>query len=313
MLTIVTLESEFVMNNKKTKSLKLYTIGSFLLVFIFSLLIFYIFESQVKDIRLEELKQDEESLVDFQNQLLGERFRMVLGDLHYLHHVYKDTLHNNSNKDDLSKEWLEFSKQRGIYDQIRFIDKDGDEIIRVDYNHNHAYLVEASKLQNKKDRYYFYETALLKNEDVYISPMDLNIEYGEIEKPFKAMLRFSTPLYDESGEFQGIIILNYLTNPILKSFKDLGNNSLGEVSLLSSDGHWLSSQDEANEWSFMFEDKKHLSFSKKYPEEWETIKQDKGQMVTKNGLFTFATVHLSHHYKRGDAYEVGIKNGILYL
>ena len=189
------------MKNKKSKNLKLYFLGSFFLVFILSFLVFYIFEVEVRDIKLKELRESEENLIDFQNELLGKEFSMVLGDLHYLHHIYDDRLYNNEDMDHIYKDWIEFSNQRRIYDQIRFIDKDGNEKIRINYDDNQAYLVEKYKLQNKKDRYYFYETALLENEKVYISPLDLNIEGQEVEVPFKAMIRFSTPLYDDSGEF----------------------------------------------------------------------------------------------------------------
>lgn len=292
------------MKDKKDQILKLYFIISFLIVFVFSFIVFYVFEIQVKDIKLEELKQDEESLVDFQNQLLGDQFRTVLGDIHYLHHVYGDRLSSDENIDYISKDWIEFSNQRRIYDQIRFIDKFGDEVIRINYNDNEASLLEKSKLQNKKDRYYFYETKDLKNEAVFVSPLDLNVEEGEIEIPFKPMIRFSTPLYDQDGEFQGVIVLNYLGNTALDDFRELAKNSNGIFALLNSDSYWLSCEDEDNEWNFMFEEKKHDMFSKHYPEEWKTITQEKGQILTENGLFTFAPVHLNHNYTKGSDYQI---------
>lgn len=298
------------MGNKKSRNLKVYFLISSLVVFLSSFLIFYIFENQVKDIKLEELKEDEENLILFQDQLLGKEFRMVIGDLHYLRNVYEDRLYDGENKEEIFKEWIEFSNQRQIYDQMRFIDKNGDERIRINYDGNKASLVDKSKLQNKKDRYYFYETALLEKEKIYISPLDLNIEGEEIEIPFKAMIRFSTPLYDDRGDFQGIIILNYLANTALENFKSLAENSQGEVALLNSDGYWLSSEDKNKEWSFMFEDMKNLSFSKDYPEEWQLIKAKNDQVISENGLFTFTTVHLNKHYK--DENNSSSNDGVVY-
>ncbi len=292
------------MKNKKIKSPKIYFIISFLSIFIFSFIVFYIFESQMNNIKLEELKKNEEELVDLENKLIGEDFRTILGDLHYLHHIYNKELNDNKNKEGIASDWIEFADQRWIYDQIRFIDRDGDEIIRINYDGNKSYAVEESQLQNKKDRYYFYETINLKEEEVYVSPLDLNIEGAKIEIPFKPMLRFSTPIYDEKGQTQGIIILNYLANSVLNNFKQLGQNGEGEVSLLNSNGYWLSNDDEKNEWNFMFADKKDINFQEDYPEEWETIKNGRGQILTENGIFTFATVHLNHHYIQGDEYEL---------
>lgn len=291
---------------KHKRNLILYFIISSLIVFLFSFSIFYIFEMQIKDLKFEEVKENETELVDFQNQLLGKRFRTVLGDIHYLHHVYDGELSRSENIEGIAKDWTEFSEQRRLYDQIRFIDSSGDEVIRVNFDGDKSTLVDQSELQNKKDRYYFYETKKLQDEDVFVSPLDLNIENGEIEEPFKPMIRFSTPLFDNSGGFQGIIVLNYLGNTALDDFKEMASNSEGVIALLNSDSYWLSCQDPDNEWNFMFKDKKDEMFSKYYPEEWNTIIQEKekGQILTENGLFTYAPVHLNHNYTKGSEYAI---------
>lgn len=120
------------------------------------------------------------------------------------------------------------------------------------------------------------------------------------------MIRFSTPLFDNSGGFQGIIVLNYLGNTALDDFKEMASNSEGVIALLNSDSYWLSCQDPDNEWNFMFKDKKDEMFSKYYPEEWNTIIQEKekGQILTENGLFTYAPVHLNHNYTKGSEYAI---------
>ncbi len=257
----------------------------------------------IDNLKLEEIKESEESLVNFQNQLLGKQFRTVLGDIHYLHHVYGEKISNDENIDDVTEDWIEFSDQRRIYDQIRYIDTVGDEIIRINYD-NGAWLVADDDLQNKKDRYYFYETIELDKEDVLVSPLDLNIEHGEIELPYKPMIRFSTPLHNDAGELQGVIVLNYLGKTVLDDFKEIAKTSNGTNALLNSDSYWLSCEDKDNEWNFMFEETEKQMFSNHYPEEWEIIKQEQGQILTDNGLFTFAPVHLNHTYTREDEYQV---------
>ena len=200
--------------------------------------------------------------------------------INYLNYTCSDNLYTKKNLDEIGENWIEFSNQRGIYDQIRFLDKSGDEIIRVNYENNKAYLVDKSRLQNKKDRYYFKETELLKTSDIYVSPLDLNIENEKIEIPYKPMIRFSTPVYDEYNDFQGVIILNYLADSILKIFKELSQNSQGDISLLNSNSFWLSSKDKNNEWGFMFDSMNKKRFQSDYPEEWEIVKQGKNQIIT---------------------------------
>lgn len=284
------------MGSKKSKKSNLYFILSFLIVFLFSFLIFVFYKIQIEDIKIKELKQNEERIINFQNELLDENFSLIFGDINYLNYTCSDNLYTKKDLDEIGENWIEFSNQRGIYDQIRFLDKSGDEIIRVNYENNKAYLVEKSRLQNKKDRYYFKETELLKTNDIYVSPLDLNIENEKIEIPYKPMIRFSTPVYDEYNDFQGVIILNYLADSILKIFKELSQNSQGDISLLNSNSFWLSSKDKNNEWGFMFDSMNKKRFQSYYPEEWEIVKQGKNQIITENGLFTFNKVNLNSNF-----------------
>ena len=150
-----------------------------------------------------------------------------------------------------------------------------------------------SELQNKVDRYYFYETVKIGEDNVYVSPLDLNEEHGEIEEPHKPMIRFSTPLHNANGELVGVIVLNYLAKNVLESFRELALNSQGEMALLNSQGYWLSSNDKSLEWGFMFDDRKDVTFANAYGGDWSVLK-GKGQLVIPKGLFTFAPVNLQH-------------------
>ncbi|MDZ7836863.1 MAG: hypothetical protein U5N58_02360 [Actinomycetota bacterium] len=218
-------------NGQSKKHLVSYSILSFLLVFILSLLVLFFIEKEVRATRIEELQSQEQRVVKLENDFLGREFSMLLSDLHYLHHAYQDDLFE-TNYSKVTAKWVEFSTQRRIYDQIRFLDANGDEKIRINIGSDGGYLVPEKDLQNKKDRYYFTETIKLNEESVYVSPLDLNIENGEIEMPYKPMIRLSTPIYDEQGTLQGIIVLNYLADNMLSGFRELAGNSQGEIILL---------------------------------------------------------------------------------
>lgn len=244
-----------------SKNVRWFFIVTALIVFTSAFSVIYLFENQVNEIKFEEIKENEKELLDFQGQLMGTRFKDILGDLHYLNNIYGSQLYTGDNYQVVETDWLEFSRQRKIYDQIRYLDSEGNEVIRVNYNNNSSILVDKSDLQNKADRYYFIETKDLAKDEVFVSPLDLNIENDEIELPYKPMIRFSTPIYDEDDNFQGTIILNYLGNYILSDFKDLSKNSYGDVALLNSDSFWLSCQDVSNEWNFMFKEKCDVNFA----------------------------------------------------
>lgn len=179
------------------------------------------------------------------------------------------------------------------YDQARFINDKGMEIIRINYNNGYPIVVEKAKLQNKKNRYYFYDSFKLNKEEVFISPMDLNIEKGKLEQPLKPMIRFGTPVFDDQGSKYGIMVFNFLAENILKQVKNNTNSKVkNQQMLLNAEGYILKGPKEENEWGFMYADKKHITFSTFYINAWEKIKElESSQFETEQGLFTFKTIY----------------------
>ena len=47
---------------------------------------------------------------------------------------------------------------------------------------------------------------------VFVSPLDLNIERGEIEVPYKPVIRYATPVFDKENKAKGIVITNVFVN-----------------------------------------------------------------------------------------------------
>jgi hypothetical protein len=102
--------------------------------------------------------------------------------------------------DHLKQDWSVFSRTKGMYDQIRWIDNSGKEKIRVNYNKGNQEIVPDDKLQNKGSRYYFTDAIKLNKEEFFISPLDLNIEKGKIEQPLKPVIRIGTPILDANTQ-----------------------------------------------------------------------------------------------------------------
>lgn len=181
----------------------------------------------------------------------------VIKDLNYIveSYLFKKYLLGEVSIEDIEQEWLLLSLLKRDYDQIRYLDKNGMEKIRVNYNNGNPYSVPKDKLQNKSNRYYFKDLLDVEGQSVLISKFDLNIENGEIEDPIKPMLRYSLSIYRDE-EFLGAIILNFLAQKILEITKDealLHNNNLY---FLNSDGYFLSCPNSFQCWGFMYESKK---------------------------------------------------------
>lgn len=193
---------------------------------------------------------------------------------------------------DLEKDFVSLSRRTELYDQIRFLNDRGMEIIRANFNSGSPGIVAEDHLQDKSRRYYFTDTFGLETGEVFVSPLDLNTEKGKLEMPLKPMIRFGTPVFHKSGQKRGIVLLNYFGARLLEKITCLTEELSSQIALLNSEGFWLKGFDPGDEWGFMYEDRKDRIFGKSFPEAWGKItRSESGQFYTPKGLFAFATVY----------------------
>ena len=104
------------------------------------------------------------------------KLNKITTDLLFLSDCFR--MYDNENEDytEIEKQWLAFSNRKASYDQIRFLDTDGKEVVRINYETNGSTLVAKEDLQNKKDRPYFIDTMKLKSNQIYLSSLDLNMD-----------------------------------------------------------------------------------------------------------------------------------------
>ena len=176
--------------------------------------------------------------------------------------------------DALNAAFLGYSNERPYYDQIRVIDAEGREVARVNQRDGFSDVVPVDRLQDQSDRYYFDETMNRQKGEIYVSPFDLNVEFGLVERPFHSVVRLGTPLYDAQGRRFGILIVNVNGEEILDIVRVASQRSAGSVSLVNMDGYWLEGPVEDDEWAFMFEDKLDRSLPKRLPELWAAITEE---------------------------------------
>ncbi|MCK5813895.1 MAG: HAMP domain-containing protein [Cocleimonas sp.] len=198
-----------------------------------------------------------ENKVSLVSERVGNFLENVSSDLFYLRdssavNLYLSGLEGDKESSQLLLENLisnlsVFSRKRKIYHQIRFINTDGMEIVRVNYNGSDVSITEKDKLQNKKGRYYFDDTIKLKKDELMISPLDLNREKNKVEIPVRPTIRYATPIFNESNKLQGIIILNVLA----KNFLDIisRENREGEtLAFVNNDGYYYQHPNESKLW-----------------------------------------------------------------
>ncbi len=191
----------------------------------------------------------------------------------------------------LAKGMLNFSRSHAVYDQIRWIDETGMERFRINHNGGHPMVVPEAQLQNKKDRYYFTESMAFNPGEIYVSPLDLNVEHGQVETPYKPVIRIATPVVDSAGHRRGIVVLNHLGQQLLDRFTATTQAARDHTMLVNNLGYYLASPRREDEWGFMFK-RDHLTLERMHPAAWQRIgNEEKGQFLDADGLWTFDTVH----------------------
>jgi hypothetical protein len=193
----------------------------------------------------------------------------------------------------IAADWELFIAEKRLYDQIRLIDLSGHERLRIDLTPYGASRVNADQLQNKSERYYFQQGLELDAGAIYASPIDLNVEQGKIEVPYKPMIRLVTPL-DVDGEIKAILVINALASHIFSDLERHARLVQGGLLMLDDSGNYLRGFNRKQEWSFMFPDLSHdrPQFDQTYPEVWALMQQTpSGQINRQEGIFSYRTVN----------------------
>ena len=179
---------------------------------------------------------NEQVIVELIEKLLNDSFNSMTSDALMLSYTAKQLTLNDDNLSPLTNYFAELSKNDDNYEQIRFIDIQGFERIRINNIANKIYAVDSQNLQNKSKRYYFQKTMQLSQGNVYISPMDLNIEAGQIQQPLNPTIRIGVPVFNAQDEKIGAIILNYKGRKLINRLLHISPNFIEHLYILNAEG-----------------------------------------------------------------------------
>lgn len=253
---------------------------------------------------LEIEGQQELTMLNFHADGIQSEMSAISADLKILSSLSSGALKHGSLLTESSVRSLEnfyasFLTARQTYDQIRFLDLNGNERVRVNrLADGSADIVKPDLLQNKANRYYFSESLGLHPNEIFMSRLDLNIEHGMIEIPFKPMLRFGLMIYspDSHGVTHpiGVVVINYLAQNIINLLHHQQIHPLimtlphahFDLSMIDSLGYWLMSDTKERNWGFMF-DLPQTRVSVQDPDLWKAMQEKKVGMYKSGSFYTF--------------------------
>ena len=145
--------------------------------------------------------------------------------------------------------------------QVRFLDKQGVEKIRVDRSKDRKKVFIASEhaLQDKHLRDYFIQTSQLASHQLWHSLLELNRENGKIERPLRPTFRVATPVFNEKN-FLGVVIVNIEAAQLINTLTRSANFN---IMIIDGEGEFISHDNPNHVWSRYLNS--HNNFIDLYP------------------------------------------------
>ncbi len=196
-----------------------------------------------------------------------------------------------SRREAMAREYMQFCRRKEVYDQILYLNENGAEVVKVNYQNGSPTDASGSE-PDTQGAGYFPEAMALDHDQVFVSPMNIAVENGRIEYPFKPMIRFATPVFDAEGRKRGILMLNYLGDRLITLIDQISRISTGDIMLVNTGGYLITGPDPASLWGFAIPGRSDRRFQILYPGTWPTISTNpKGRLYSQDGLFIFNTVN----------------------
>ncbi|MFP8967753.1 sensor histidine kinase [Pokkaliibacter sp. CJK22405] len=271
---------------------------------------------------LMQVEQTEEDQVVRDHMLISSQLGRLSDDAVLLANNTRTVLRDTDEADPQLREarlqalYADFMQAYPQYMQARWITPDGMERVRVDRNGAEVSPRPESMLQNKATRYYVRKGLMMPEGRIYLSPLDLNVENGEVENPHRPTMRAVTRVPADAETSQntdrtsmafaseismaetpetseatdavqdsGIVVLNLDASQILNDLRQTSSSML-----LNGDGYWLVSSDPAKEWGFM-RGMKDERIQTENPSVWRQIlRNGNGQFINDEGLWTFREI-----------------------
>lgn len=227
-----------------------------------------------------------------QNQI-AHNLDMVLKDLTMLAFIHESyDIYTGRITQDLEDTFMTVSYNRRLYEHIRYLNRSGKEVFRIDYNNGSPRITFPEELRFAGEEDCYLQSIGLRLDQLYISPMDLRLRSGRGKG--NPILHLASPITDADGVNVGVLVIDFTSTPLLNSLAKITDGTANEIMLLNQAGDCLKGPIKNVDADSATADCGTRAFSGTHPAEWGIISaEDNGQFSTKAGLFTYATVNLS--------------------
>ncbi len=196
---------------------------------------------------------------------------------------------------ELAREFYIFSQGKRAFYQVRYLSNAGREVVRLDVEDGRPLVVPTEQLQDKSGRYYVQAGWRLESGQIYVSPMDLNVEHGIKEAPYRGVVRFVTPVIGRDKQKRGLLVLNINADYLLSLLGPLPAETEGW--LVDEAGAYLGYVGQSKSRHDLFNLAKRRRLSADHPNETVSaiLESRDGSKTVENrhGLLSFSPIGLT--------------------
>lgn len=142
-------------------------------------------------------------------------------------------------RDELAQLLLRFLQGMPEYYEASYLDEQGREHVRLIAKPNHGpVIVPKEKLRDQTKYSDFHAAVQLAPGELYVSPMDFDVDPLNVESPPQPVVGYATPVVDRSDEKRGVLLIRIFAAHLVGLVDDR-QASKGESFLLNSNGDYL--------------------------------------------------------------------------
>lgn len=235
---------------------------------------------------LHQLAYSEREYNNVQDQISS--ISDLLGHSQSLYDYLRDP--SDKNLAILQEVWSSVAVNQKWYRQIRFLNLEGQENVRINYDFKTGIAAPAQVLQDKSERAYFQFAQNLSNDQIGSWGIELERENSELVYPYSPSIRIMMPVAMD-GTREGYLVLNinvqYLSSRLNYSpVRDFN------IELINQAGYYVASSHNDKLYGDIIPARSRFNFGLLHPKVWQNMGAEKmGYEYDCNHLVIFNTIN----------------------
>ncbi|MHC0522343.1 sensor domain-containing diguanylate cyclase [Vibrio harveyi] len=235
---------------------------------------------------LHQLAYSEREYNNVQDQISS--ISDLLGHSQSLYDYLRDP--SDKNLAILQEVWSSVAVNQKWYRQIRFLNLEGQENVRINYDFKTGIAAPAQVLQDKSERAYFQFAQNLSNDQIGSWGIELERENSDLVYPYSPSIRIMMPVAMD-GTREGYLVLNinvqYLSSRLNYSpVRDFN------IELINQAGYYVASSHNDKLYGDIIPARSRFNFGLLHPKVWQNMGAEKmGYEYDGNHLVIFNTIN----------------------